>query len=404
MTVVSYLWQLCGHARHDLERAMAMPRTILLTIGRLPKALDLARSFAARGDRVLVADPFRWHLLRVSNTISKTYLVPAPASDRVAYLEAIRRIVLAERVDLIVPVSEETMYVAALRDVLPPGVSMFAMPQDVILDLHNKQSFVATAARLGLDAPDTANISDARASAIATSGDYVIKPVFSCSGRGVSVHRAGEPIAQRDANEPVIVQRKIDGALYSTFTIAHDGQPRVTVVYRAAVMSGTVAVCFERVADQTAIERWVSTFVERMNYTGFVSFDFIVDGRGRAHAIECNPRVTSGVHFIEMRGLSAAIIDESASGAAMLRPNRLMQQLYPCLTETQKSFFNRDLFRRNLKCLFRARDVTWSARDPLPLLLMPVTASQIIARAIKKRQSFGEASTFDISWQPPPAA
>jgi hypothetical protein len=46
-----------------------------------------------------------------------------------------------------------------------------------------------------------------------------------------------------------------------------------------------------------------------------------------------------------------------------------------------------------------ARDVTWQWRDPLPLLLKPIKASQIIARAIRRGETFGEAATFDISWR-----
>ena len=42
-----------------------MTRTALLTLGRLPKGLDLARALAAEGWRVVVAEPFGWHLARM---------------------------------------------------------------------------------------------------------------------------------------------------------------------------------------------------------------------------------------------------------------------------------------------------------------------------------------------------
>ncbi len=380
-----------------------MTKTVLLTIGRLPKVLDLARSFHRCDYRVIIADPFRWHLMRVSNVVAKTYTVTAPADDRDAYLRDLVDIIAAERVTLVVPVSEETMYVTALRDHLPAGVAMFSPPQSVVLNLHSKLTFISTAAAFGLSVPETMSLDDARATPFAATRDYVLKPVFSCSGRGVTLHRAGDPIAERQDNEAAILQTRVDGDLFSTFTIAHAGKCCVTVAYRATVMSGTVAVAFERVSGQTAVETWVETFVEKASITGFISFDIIVNRQGVAFAIECNPRVTSGVHFIDQRDLAAAIIDGNRTEPVRLRPNRQMQQVYPCLTETQKSFFKSGIFKRNLKCLMSARDVTWSWRDPLPLLLMPVMASQIIARAITARQSFGEASTFDISWREPDA-
>ena len=36
----------------------------MITLGRLPKGLELARALAGAGCRVLVAEPWRWHLTR----------------------------------------------------------------------------------------------------------------------------------------------------------------------------------------------------------------------------------------------------------------------------------------------------------------------------------------------------
>jgi predicted ATP-grasp superfamily ATP-dependent carboligase len=378
-----------------------MTVTVLLTIGRLPKALDLARSFKRMGSRVIVADPFRWHLTRPSWSVDKCYQVTAPATDRNHYCKDISDIIAREHVSLVVPVSEETMYVTALRDTLPDGVAMFAMPQTVVLNLHNKERFIKTALAYGLDAPRTFAIGDAGARELADKSDFVIKPIHSCSGRGVTFHSAGSFGAVDTPVEPAIVQERVTGNLYSTFTIARSGRALTTAVYRGAVMSGTVAVCFERMTNQVAIEAWVESFTKSSNYTGFISFDFIVTPEGRAFAIECNPRVTSGVHFVDPDDLAPAIAHPDSKTNVRFRKNLFLQQVYPCLTETQKAIFNRRLFRTNLGYLLTASDVTWSWRDPLPLLSMPVTASQIIARSITRGQSFGEASTFDISWQDP---
>jgi hypothetical protein len=55
-------------------------------------------------------------------------------------------------------------------------------------------------------------------------------------------------------------------------------------------------------------------------------------------------------------------------------------------------------FRRNLGHLLRARDVTWSPRDPWPLLSMPVTAWPIIAESLRRRCTFGEVAMLDLAW------
>lgn len=349
----------------------------------------------------MVADPFRWHLSRVSNTVGKSIQVRAPADGPDAYLAAILDVVSRERVTLVVPVSEETMSIAGLRAALPSGVSLYAMPQETVLRLHDKHAFNSWAAELGLAVPETYALDDPRAAALSKAKDVVVKPVHSCSGRGVIFYRAGETLAPPAPDEAQIVQQKISGDLYSTFSVATHGRVLVTVVYRAAVLSGTVAVCFERVDGVMPVTDWVETFTRKINYSGFISFDFILDAAGRAFAIECNPRVTSGVHFVHPDDLAKSITDPAHVTKVRFRDHRLMQQFYPCLTETQLSFFDWPRFKSNLSHLTSARDVTWDPRDPLPLLTLPLTASQILIRSIRKKQSFGEASTFDINWREP---
>lgn len=372
------------------------PGTVLITIGRLPKALDFARAFHAAGWTVVVAEPFRHHLTGASNAVAKRHVTPAPSAGKAAYLEALKQIVVEEGVDLVLPLSEETMHVAHLRDCLPPGVNVYAPQVDQLLALHDKARFAALAASLGLAVPRTAALGSADAKALAETSDYVVKPTLSCSGRGVVFGRAGTTPCPASADARQIVQQQIRGPHFSTFSIAHGGRVRVTVIYRGLVMSGTVAVAFERV-EHAAIAAWVEAFVARTNHTGFISFDFIVDSDGRPQAIECNPRVTSGVHFIETQDLAAATLDATAS-PPRLRVAREMQQFYPTLTETQGSVFDPARFGKNLRTLIGAKDVSWSPADPWPFVTMPVTAFQIIAASIRDGRSFGEVSTRDISW------
>ena len=61
--------------------------TVLLTLGRLPKSLALARALASVGCRVIVADPFRWHLCRPSRDVARCYRVRAPNDGLDAYLD-----------------------------------------------------------------------------------------------------------------------------------------------------------------------------------------------------------------------------------------------------------------------------------------------------------------------------
>lgn len=381
-----------------------MARTVLLTLGRLPKCLDLARCFHSAGWRVVVAEPFAWHPARMSNSVARSVRVTAPRLSKTAYLDDLAAVAAAERVDLIVPVSEETMHVSRLHDRPGFGVPVYSPPHAVAVRLHDKAEFIAMAAGFGLDVPETARAGTAEAEALAAAGEYVAKPIFSCSGRGVRFMDRGAPLPEEALAEPSVVQRRVRGAVRSTFSIAHRGRVLMTSVYRGLVMAGTVAVAFARVEGEeaAAIRAWVERFVAASGYSGFISFDFVLDGDGRPFAIECNPRVTSGIHFLRPEAVVGAILDpDGPQPADPFRADARLQQFFPCLTATQGAMFRkgRDFFGK-LAVLTGARDVMWSASDPLPLLTMTPTSYEILALSIFKGVSLGDAATRDIVWYP----
>ncbi|MDX2308635.1 MAG: ATP-grasp domain-containing protein [Hyphomicrobium sp.] len=375
-----------------------MTPTVVLTIGRLPKALDIARSFDHAGWRVIVAEPFARHLTGLSRSVAKSMTVTPPATSVERYLDDLVRVVRSEDARLVVPVSEETLYAAHLKNRLPSGVQVYGMAQDRILALHDKARFIETCRGHGLDVPETHRLGTPEARALAQRTATVVKHLYTCSGRGLRVLDAGADLPEPDPNDPAIVQEKLQGELYSTFSIAHEGRVLVTAVYRGLVMSGPVAVCFERV-ERPAVADWVAELILKEQWSGFISFDIFLDRDGRTRAIECNPRATSGIHFLETADIAPAMLDPTGVRRPRFRAQWKLQQFYPCLTETQMSLFRWGPYRQNVGHLFTARDVTWSARDPLPLLLLPYAASQIMIGAMRTGRSFGELSTEDISWR-----
>jgi predicted ATP-grasp superfamily ATP-dependent carboligase len=377
-----------------------MTKTVLLTLGRLPKALELARSFKLAGWRVIIAEPFSWHVARLSRSVDVSRAITAPVENRKRYLEDLLKIVSDFSVDLIVPVSEESMYVAALHGDLPAGVHLFAPSQETLLRLHNKHDFIELATSYGLPVPQTAFTTSLEAETISRNGAHVIKPVFSCSGKGVRIVEHAARLAVEDTSNSIIVQQYVPGQVYSSFSIASQGQVLISVIYKGTVMSGTVSVAFERVAHLPTVTGWIDQFVARSNYSGFISFDFVDANNGTAYAIECNPRMTSGAHFVHPDDLARAIVDPLCESPVRFKTETQFQQFYPCLTEAQKSVFRPLERREKLKYLMCSKDVVWRANDPLPFLLMPLTSYKILALSIFQGLSFGEAATRDIEWTP----
>ena len=372
-----------------------MTGNLLLTLGRLPKALDVARGFADLGWRVVVAEPFKRHLAGASRAVARSHRVIAPAEDKRAYLADLRRIILNEKIDLVLPVSEETMHVAFLRESLPTTTRLFTMPPANLLRLHNKHGFAEQAVAWGLTVPETYALGDPAAEALVQSGPAVIKPVHSCSGRGVRLLPAGTALPAPDPAIPAIVQRCVIGPEYSSCSIAHEGRVASTVIYRAAQKSGSVAVAFERV-EHPAIADWITRFIAAANWTGFIAFDIMVDEAGKPWGIECNPRTTSGLHFWQREDIARAVLEPGF--VPRYRPETRLQQFYSALTETQMSLFRRGPFRENLHQLFSTPDVSWDRRDPMPFLTMTATSWPIIRMAMARGVTFGEVATLDVGW------
>jgi hypothetical protein len=375
--------------------------TVVITLGRLPKALDLARSFAANGWRVVVAEPFARHLTGASRAVAASRQVTAPSVSKAGYLDDLARVAREEQADLVVPVSEEAVHAAFVRDRLPPGVRLFAMPPETVVRLHDKLAFQQEAARLGLAVPETYPLGTAEAAALAARTPVVVKLVHACGGRGLLRLRVGDVLPAAEPGKAAIVQRLVEGEEFSTCSIAHEGRVQSTVVYRGVLRSGAVAVIFERI-DHPAISTWVERFVAATRWTGFVSFDFIADASGTPWAIECNPRTTSGLHFWQTEDIARAVLDPAFQ--PRYRPEQRLQQFYSTLTESQAALLRGQPTAGIMRALMTTRDVSWSSRDPMPFLTMTWTAWPIIRAARERKTTFGEVATLDVGWYDEPTA
>jgi len=371
-------------------------KTVLLTLGRLPKALAVVRAYRAAGCRVLVADPFRWHLCKPSRDVCQSFRVTAPNDSLEGYLDDLLAIVVGESVDLVVPISEEALHVAKLADRLPAGVGLWSAPLNQLAELHHKRDFISLAARKGLAVPETFTADESAAKELARRCDYVEKPVHSCSGIGLRFAKAGD--ALHATSDEGLVQAHLDGDLISSLSVVSHGREIATVFYRGRVFAGTVAICFERIDHAGSAQTWVSDFVAGSDYNGFLAFDFIVDHAGQARAIECNPRATSGVHFFDTASLGQALLDPEAATAIKLSQETRYQWAYSTLTETYAALFRPKEFVRRFKEMRKARDVIWSAQDPLPFLLMTPMSWEILWPAMTSGLSLGEATQRDIAW------
>ena len=212
-----------------------MGRTALLTVGRFPKALTLARSLHRHGVRVLVADPLKRQLCSVSRSVSKNYRITAPNTDIRAWETDILDIIDEEQVTDLIPVSEEVCHVANLAPKLPEHVRYVGPSTTWIRKWHDKLAFVSHAIDRGVTAPSVFTTADPEARGLVSRTECVLKPRRGCSGTDVSFIPPGSKLPM--PSNDLLVQRKVEGTHLYTLSWVANGRVMGTASYRGTTHS-----------------------------------------------------------------------------------------------------------------------------------------------------------------------
>ena len=371
---------------------------ILLTLGRMPKALELTRGLAASGCRIVIADPHKNHVCRYSNSVSQCFQVTAPNINAEAYIQELLEIIRSQDIELVIPVSEESIYCGLLKDQLPEGVRFFGPGFEMARRLHDKYRFNQLLHEYGFQAPLSAALGSLEAEELVREHDVVVKPRHASAGIDVRFLSRGSRLPN-DLARPSIVQQRMHGRLLTSLSVAQQGRCLATSVYEGTIFSGTVAMALRRVDDINPITSFVESLIDKLNYDGFISFDIFVDDNGQASAIECNPRLTSGIHLFDHLDVARAILNQTEINPIAYRNRRSFQHFWPCLGATEMSLLRMNNFRQHLQHFLSSADVTWSWQDPLPFFMMNFCTGDILKKTFFEKMSLGEAAITDIEWQ-----
>ncbi|MBI3925333.1 MAG: GNAT family N-acetyltransferase [Armatimonadetes bacterium] len=226
-----------------------MKATVLLTGGRAPATLDLARFFSRAGIRVVTADSLRFPLTRFSRAVAHHARVPAPRPDPGAFLAALRTLVHTHRVDLLIPTCEECF---SLADVA--GLPAFVEERERLLQVHSKQRFADLARSLGLPVPPTRRVTSPEEALEAWgAGPVVLKPEFSRFAARVLIRPGREQVLRADIrpDRPWVIQSYRPGRIVCTYSLVHRGRIAAHAAYAAEITWGPgSAVVFRSVDDR----------------------------------------------------------------------------------------------------------------------------------------------------------
>ncbi|CAB4933621.1 unannotated protein [freshwater metagenome] len=354
-------------------------RTVLISGGKMTKALQLARSFHAAGHRVVLVETARYRLTghRFSRAVDAFHVVPQP--DDPGYADALLRIVRAEGVDVYVPVCspKASLHDARARAVLDPHCEVVHVDAATMPTLDDKDRFAVAAQELGLAVPETHRITDPEQVARFAFPDdgrtFVLKSIAYDPVRRRDLTPLPRPTPQETAafarslpisvDNPWILQEFVAGEEFCTHSTVRDGRVQLHCCCRSSAFQ----LNYEHV-DDPEIERWVTTFVGALGLTGQASFDFIRGADGVAYAIECNPRTHSAITmFYDHPGVAAAYLED---GTPTVRPTPTSRPTYWLYHELWRALRRPWTAPARLRVVLRGKEAILDPSDPLPFLLV----------------------------------
>jgi predicted ATP-grasp superfamily ATP-dependent carboligase len=379
-----------------------MKRKILLTGARSYVTLDLARQLEASGCEIYVAETSPVHVCRFSNTVTKSFTVPSPRFNRVAFITELVKIVRENKIDMLIPTWEEIFYISQTLDQFPKECTVLSESFEKLETLHNKWKFVNLLQSLGFASPKTQLLSNMHdLETLPFDHPYILKACYCRASQQVHVviPPNSPPQVPIEPHNPWIAQELLHGKKFCTYSIMHNGEVKATSTYPVEyAIDGNSCLTFKPI-HHPQINEWISKLAKAINFTGQAGFDFIQKSDGTLYAIECNPRATSGAHlFAPENNLAAAFFNLNKNPIYPTRTSRkeiaVGMLMYgwkeqPSFKVTWKGF---------IQTLLTSKDVIFSRKDPLPFILTPFISFLYWRTSKLLKKPLPAMFTHDLEW------
>lgn len=182
-----------------------------------------------------------------------------------------------------------------------------------------------------------------------------------------------------------MAQEWIEGDEFSSWSLCVDGGTRTLTFYHCPVRAGRAGCSFVPHWDGEAAD-FVTAFAKERHFTGSLAFDFIRGRKTGLKVIECNPRLTSGLHVLDPRVSLAALLESPSPLPPPVRPALLR---LPTLFASPRKAWD-------------SRDMVVTPDDSGPRWGQLVGFAELAFRSLRHRIPLSAASTRDIEYNGAP--
>ncbi len=300
------------------------PRVLILALSNWFGAPRLPRAFGRAGFHVTTF-AFSGLLIQRSQAVDEALMLSESISND-ELLTALLAAVERSRADIVIPTDDTTIILLHAAVALSQRAGVSERTRAVLVNsvgevrhlptVRSRKLLAELAASAGVRAPERGvvfNEADALRFAAKHGYPVVFKEEDSAAGWGVFICKNEVELRAavlRSGRNPGILAA---GLLAQTFV---DGRTamRVVVAQQGRVLGGLSAIKLEtwpppkgpstcvELLDHPEMKASAEAVVAALGYSGFASLDFMLDGSGRAHLIELNPRPTPISHLGERFG------------------------------------------------------------------------------------------------------
>jgi predicted ATP-grasp superfamily ATP-dependent carboligase len=268
----------------------------------------MIRSFGRRGWRVMAGDSLQQNLRFGSRYVTQPLLYPCPRSAPDEFVDAVREAVLRSNVDLVIPITDESLLpLVRARSSFPESCQLAVPDADTLEITTNKQKTLDLANRLGVPTPRTvvvATADEAHQHAKEFDWPIVLKPLVSrlYDGEAIealtvsyadNIESLTRQMKQFEGRCEVLLQELVAGTGYGVELLTYEGRPLAAFQHerlREVPVTGGASALRQSAPLDPVLYDYALRMLGALKWTGLAMVEFKVGDKGPS-LMEINGRV-----------------------------------------------------------------------------------------------------------------
>jgi predicted ATP-grasp superfamily ATP-dependent carboligase len=281
---------------------------VLLTEGSSLSSREAVWALGLAGHEIEVCDPDPLCLDRFSRYVKRVHRSPRFGGDPAAYLAFVLDVLQRGSHDVLLPVHEQVLLFAKVREAIPPRVGLAVSSFTAISTLLSKVSFARLLAELGLPAPPTrvvrsrAELEEPHpypyyvktAIGTATSGVWRIETLGDLSAVLMALSARGLP----DGETELLVQEAAPGTLEAAQAVFDRGRLVAFHTYRSVSQGARGGLTVREGVRRPQVRVHVEALGASLAWHGSLNIDYLLSPKGQPAYIDANPRLVEPMNAV----------------------------------------------------------------------------------------------------------